>query len=637
MPVQVSYPGVYIEELPSGVRTIVGVSTSVAAMVGYLRRGPLNTPVQIFNFGDFQRVFGGLDGASELSYGVSQFFLNGGAIAWISRVASQSGTSPLATASITVASGVGGSSAPVLTIAASSAGTWGNSIQVTIDNDTSDPSTLFNITANAYTSSAGGLMAANTTTARNVTMDLTQPNNAPAVVANIADSIISLTSLNAAGTTTPPAPTGAVGTAALTDTIAQNLTNAQLTVAVALVAGQSGQSYIFTLPSIPNLAALAPIMQGVMQPQLPSAQVKLLASNVVSVALSDPLMAGAILTFSGGAAQPLGLTTSNVQAYTLNATAAAGAQSAATPGGDGLPPTAADLIGSPMARSGLSALDTVDLFNLLCLPDLAKMTASDGASVIAAAGAYCEQRRAFLIADVPQTVATLQAAQAWISQLGSSASTNAAAYFPQPMIPDPLAQNRLAARAASGTLAGLYAATDADRGVWKSPAGVDAALRGVMQLTYQMTDAENGTLNQLGLNCLRTLPIYGNVCWGARTLYGADQRASEWKYIAVRRIALFIEESLYRGLQWVVFEPNDEPLWSQIRLNVSAFLQDMFVKGAFAGQTPKQAYFVNCNSSTTSQADIDRGIVNIVVGFAPLKPAEFVILSLQQIAGQTAT
>ena len=130
------------------------------------------------------------------------------------------------------------------------------------------------------------------------------------------------------------------------------------------------------------------------------------------------------------------------------------------------------------------------------------------------------------------------------------------------------------------------------------------------------------------------MPVYGIVSWGARTLDGADQKASEWKYIPVRRLALFLEESLYRGTQWVVFEPNDEPLWAQIRLNVGAFMQNLFRQGAFQGTSPREAYLVKCDKETTTQNDINLGIVNIVVGFAPLKPAEFVILKITQLAGQ---
>jgi phage tail sheath protein FI len=149
-----------------------------------------------------------------------------------------------------------------------------------------------------------------------------------------------------------------------------------------------------------------------------------------------------------------------------------------------------------------------------------------------------------------------------------------------------------------------------------------------------MTDAENGLLNPLGINCLRTFPVYGRVVWGSRTLRGADAAADEYKYIPVKRTALYIEESLYRGLKWVVFEPNDEPLWAQIRLNVGAFMNNLFRQGAFQGKTPREAYFVKCDKESTTQNDINLGIVNIVVGFAPLKPAEFVIIKLQQMAGQ---
>ena len=183
-------------------------------------------------------------------------------------------------------------------------------------------------------------------------------------------------------------------------------------------------------------------------------------------------------------------------------------------------------------------------------------------------------------------------------------------------------------------MAGIFARTDTQRGVWKAPAGLDASLNGVPELSIPLTDAENGQLNPLGINCLRSFPVFGRVVWGSRTLRGADQLASEWKYIPVRRTALFIEETLYRGTQWVVFEPNDEPLWAQIRLNIGAFMQNLFRQGAFHGSSPREAYFVKCDKETTTQDDIDSGIVNIVVGFAPLKPAEFVIIKLQQIAGQ---
>jgi phage tail sheath protein FI len=216
-------------------------------------------------------------------------------------------------------------------------------------------------------------------------------------------------------------------------------------------------------------------------------------------------------------------------------------------------------------------------------------------------------------------------------------SNYAALFFPRLRQPNPLRDNQMEDFAPCGAVAGVMARTDADRGVWKAPAGIAANLIGVPQLSVPLTDAENGELNPLGINCLRTMPAAGRVIWGARTLEGDDRLASEWKYIPVRRTALFIEESLYRGLQWVVFEPNDEPLWAQIRLNVGAFMHNLFRQAAFQGQTPKDAYFVKCDKETTTQNDINLGVVNIVVGFAPLKPAEFVVIKLQQMAGQIQT
>jgi phage tail sheath protein FI len=172
--------------------------------------------------------------------------------------------------------------------------------------------------------------------------------------------------------------------------------------------------------------------------------------------------------------------------------------------------------------------------------------------------------------------------------------------------------------------------------VWKAPAGLDAGITGIQSLDVSLTDAENGMLNPLGVNCLRTFVPGGTVVWGARTRRGADQLADEYKYLSVRRLALFIEESLYRGTQWVVFEENAAPLWAQIRLNLTAFMQTLFRQGAFQGSSPREAYFVRCDGDTTTQDDINRGVVNIVVGFAPLKPAEFVVIQIQQIAGDVA-
>ena len=252
------------------------------------------------------------------------------------------------------------------------------------------------------------------------------------------------------------------------------------------------------------------------------------------------------------------------------------------------------------------------------------------------AASYCERRRAMLIVDPRSDWDAVSDATAGVANVGTS-SRNAALFFPRIRRPDPLFPDTVADFAPSGAVAGIFARTDARRGVWKAPAGQDATIVGAPELSMPLTDGDIGQLNPLGVNCLRVQPGAGRVVWGARTLQGNDRLASEWKYIPVRRTALFIEESLMRGTQWVVFEPNAEPLWAQIRLNVGAFMNQLFRQGAFAGTTPRDAYFVKCDAETTTQDDVNVGIVNIAVGFAPLKPAEFVVIRIQQLAGQAGS
>lgn len=287
-------------------------------------------------------------------------------------------------------------------------------------------------------------------------------------------------------------------------------------------------------------------------------------------------------------------------------------------------PTAEELIGSEADGTGMYALHSVDLFNLLLIPAATNPDAHN------AMVAYAVQRRAFAILDIPPSVATMAQAQAWIATAPKSA--NAAAYFPRLLFADLARPGQRRALPSSGALAGVYARTDAQRGVWKAPAGPEAGIRGTFGPETPMSDSENGALNPMGLNALRNFPMTGVVAWGARTLVGADNLASEWKYVPVRRTALMIEESLSRGLQWVVFERNDESLWARIRLNVGTFMHSLFRQGAFQGTTASQAYFVRCDTATTTAADIALGIVNSHVGFAPLKPAEFIVLRFSLVA-----
>jgi uncharacterized protein len=284
------------------------------------------------------------------------------------------------------------------------------------------------------------------------------------------------------------------------------------------------------------------------------------------------------------------------------------------------------------AGRGLWLLDQADLVNILCIPPLAPGAEVGRASWDAAIG-YATRRRAFVIVDPPAAWDTPAAAAAGVDQLVTRAA-NAALYFPRLSRSDPLAGNLLQTIAPCGAVAGVYARTDATRGVWKGPAGTEADLRGVSELATNLTDTQNQSLNSLAINALRSFPEQGHVVWGARTLAGTDGNTADWKYVPIRRLALYLEESIGRGTQWAVFEPNAEPLWAQLRASVGAFVQGLFRLGAFQGRTPTHAYFVKCDASTTTQDDIDQGVVNILVGFAPLKPAEFVVVRIQQRAGQ---
>jgi len=509
MPVTTSYPGVYIEEVPSGVRTIAGVSTSVAAFVGRALRGPVDEPVVLGSLDDFERWFGGLWIDSLLGYAVRGFFLNGGSEAIVVRV--KDGGTP---GTATIKHGD-------LELEAGSPGVWGDKLRLRIEH---------------------------------------LPDDATLYVLRLRDT----------------------GT------------------------GFEERFIVSTDPTSPRLldkllkrSALVRLTK--MPSGLPGAHADVVPP--VDPFRDDPsLPANRFVQATGGA--------------------------------NGAEPGETEL------TAGVEALRKLEgqIFNLLNVPPVSLDTpALDGTLTVALA--LCVEKRALLLLDAPAAWKSVTDAETGMRNfpLSGDDAKNAAIYFPWLRVPDPLQDGRLLAFPPAGTIAGVMARTDTQRGVWKAPAGQDASLNGVPELTVPLTNLENGRLNPLGLNCLRAFPVIGRVVWGARTLRGADRLASEWKYVPVRRLALFLEESLYQGTQWVVFEPNDEPLWAQIRLNVGAFLQGLFRQGAFQGRSPREAYFVKCDKDTTTQADINLGIVNIVVGFAPLKPAEFVILRIQQMAGQIET
>ncbi|MBI5040815.1 MAG: phage tail sheath family protein [Gammaproteobacteria bacterium] len=288
--------------------------------------------------------------------------------------------------------------------------------------------------------------------------------------------------------------------------------------------------------------------------------------------------------------------------------------------------SAVEVIGSADARSGLHALDGVDLFNILCLPCAVELPDADMQALYTAALDSCTARRAFLIIDIPATVATPTAMLDWLAQHATLRQRNAAVYFPRLTLQPRRLNKRMPTVAASGVIAGLYARIDATRGVWKAPAGKEADLRGIYGLACALKETDIDTFQAAGVNVLRNLESGMPVCWGARTLTNTDP---EWKYIPVRRLALHIETCLEHDLVWAVFELNGEQLWQKVRRVVENFLAQLFRQGALAGTLPDQAYFVRADRTTMTQDDIDHGRLNLLVGFAPLKPAEFVMVRIQ--------
>lgn len=615
MPAAVSYPGVYIEEIPSGVRTITGVATSITAFIGRASRGPTDRsgptdgptdrigPVAINSFGDFERVFGGLGVNYPMSYAVRDFFLNGGSNGVIARIYKPEDQNNDGKARLSV---------DTLKLVAASEGAWGKKLRASIDVDVSEEvktqlglsktDFLFNLTVRD--ANLGGT----TERFRNLSIK-PSPRRIDRV---LPESNLVRWDGDWAKNKPDDMPKTKVALDAQ-----KPLADAQKALADALKATPPVQADIDAANTALNTAKT--VLETAMK-DLDDAATK--AEKQLAAALK---------------------VSPKVPADIAAAEQALAAAETAMNGSDGLALDPAAYQGSKGDKTGIFALDKTDLFNLLCIaPDT-----RDGntlAPVYQAAMEYCRERRAMLIVDSPaewskNKTTAAATATGGLADLGLSgeAARNAALYFPRVVEADPLRDGQLDTFVPCGIIAGVMARTDTTRGVWKAPAGLDAAVNGVQALEVNLNDAENGFLNPLGINCLRFFPVSGRVVWGARTLRGADQLADEYKYVPVRRTALFLEESLYRGLQWVVFEPNDEPLWAQIRLNVGAFMQNLFRQGAFQGTTPREAYFVKCDKETTIQNDINLGIVNIIVGFAPLKPAEFVIVKIQQMAGQIAT
>ncbi len=533
MPVTPTYPGIYIQELPSTSHTITAAPTNIAVFIGYtnpLKTNPanFNKTVHIFGPADYQRQFGGpfrstafTDAAADfgdMAQAVNQFFINGGSEAYVVGLSPQN----LNIVGSTVAIG-----ALVFTAREITDETFAMTITVRPVNPMASPPT-----------------------------------------SEIADIVITYGPASGPGTVTETYRRVSLDH---TDTV----------------------NYIETRIGT--------------------------ADNPVS----------ALVTVQVGS--PPGSFSETTQTFPTSLSASRSAQIF----------DAADFTAVMQQDSDL---DKLAIFNLMVIPGVANTL------VMSTALAFCESKRAFLIMDPPLADSADGLDPRYPHRIEDTVAgpamahgQNAALYFPYLTSPDPLTG---AATNPAGqineippgpTVAGIFAATDVSRGVWKAPAGFQATTKNTTGVVERgrMTDQRQGVLNPIGVNCLRDFPNIGTAVFGARTTVTLTDE--QWRYVPVRRMALFLEQTLYANLKWVVFEPNADPLWAAIRMSINAFMLGLFRQGAFQGNTPSQAFKVSCDSQTTTQADIDNGIVNIVVAFAPLKPAEFVIITISQIAGQTQT
>jgi uncharacterized protein len=642
LPVQTTYPGVYIQEASSGVHTIVGVSTSVTAFVGAASQGPIDEPIRVFSFADYERTFGPrLDEASPMGHVVSQFFANGGSQAIVVRAAH----GDAAAASLTLQDD-GATDALVLT--ASGRGIWANrtgeiGMEVVIARDNvSNPNDLFRMTITYWTVDprTSQPVKGPEETYLNLSMSPSHPRY---VLAALASSQLVVPSLPSVALV--PGPSGtSTAAAAIPTSVTIGPTNNSLQVSVDF--GPSVAVALLPTPPPPyNRAAVLQAMTDALataglsgkvaasypnagQMQLTSASTGMDSSVVVTPGLSNDVsnLLGLGLVWGG--------TEVSGSAPRRPADVAASTpQGAFTGGSDGSPVTVDDIV--PTGGTGIFALDQLNFprFNILCLPGV---TATDEVEV-GEALSYCADQRAFLVVDSPTAAYASLPPSLGLAAYGA----HGALYYPRLQTTEPVPGGTKTLNIpACGAVAGVMARTDAARGVWKAPAGLQAgivSITGVVSPTGQppIDDNLSGLLNPAGINVIRTFPAAGTVIWGARTLNGDDSLSSEFKYIPIRRLTDYIASSLYLGTQFAVFEPNDPILWGQLRLAVGTFMRGLFRQGAFQqseARTESDSFFVICDATVNPQSEIDLGRVNVVVGFAPLKPAEFVVITITQIS-----
>jgi Bacteriophage tail sheath protein len=666
---QFKFPGVYTQELPSGVHAITGAPTSVALFVGPTKAGIDSRPIRVRSFADFERSFGGLSQNSALSYCVLHFFSNGGGEAFVLRVPA-SGAKAASSGFRRDDAGANLS----LALTALSSGNASNEIFVEFDSfglGANVDKKLFNLTISDR-------LTGRVERFSNLSTSSASARFAPTVVNDVAtgSTLVNMTLTGAAIDKQAPQATGTVYTIGVAPSAGAFAAAQKLKVNVefrdAAGAVDAGAAVSLELQAFANGEAkpasplelctrLTAALNAALRADAPSAA-KMEGMSIeggifeggtllrfriapVGTTVTPDRRADGRVTLAAPAAGTSLIATyglvekvSNPSRFQLGQ-AYAGSQLSGAPvaGIDG------DVSGQPASNDFKNAvmglMDPDPFFNILCLPDAVRPSAADPlvpqhanfASIFSEAALVCAKKFAFLIIDPPPNVQDVGAAEAWKSVGITFQSKHSAAYFPNIRVDDPLEPGAIRSHPPSGAIAGIFARTDGQAGIWQAPAGTEAVVSAAYGPSVVLSDDQQGILNPLGLNVIRKFPVYGTVCFGSRTIDGADAMNSEWKYIPVRRTASYILRSLSEGLRWAVHKPNGEALWSQLRVNTTAFMQGLFRQGAFKGVSSREAYFVACDASTTTPDDINAGVVNIVIGFAPLKPAEFVVISLRQI------
>lgn len=616
MPIQVTYPGVYIEELPSGSKTISGVATAVTAFVGRALRGPTDQdgPVTIFGFDDFVGTFGGLHKDYPMSYAVQDFFLNGGAKAVIVRIYKDNEDIE--------GNGAGDLVIDNLASAKSAAEKVADAAEEELYNPADKAATKDTVIA-AAKAMADTISGEPMATA------------AAAVVA----------AMEGAGDD-PEAIVKAGKEATKTVEGGEEIAPEEQLRFEAANPGDWGNFLKVSVDHINIDSSLDHLYEGLTHNDLFNLEVSYAPAGGLPVNERH-----INLTIADGydGERRLDRVLEN-ESILLRALKDPTTLKPIWPnkrpeptiykasgGDDGIGLDTLAYLGNQKKKTGFYALEKVDLFNIMCIPpdgrDPANAKTWDTPiDVYQSAAVYCQARRSMLIIDPPKAWSD-KAKTGKMADISLSATynfadagRNCAVYFPRVKRSNPMLKGAIEVFPACGMIAGVMSRTDINRGIWKAPAGTEAGLVGARGLELPVTDNENGLLNPQGINCIRTFPVIGTVAWGGRTLRGADQLSDDYKYINVRRLTLYIEESLFRGTQFAVFEPNAPELWSTLKSAADSFMASLAKQGAF------YSYEVVCDESTTTNRDINLGRVNLLVAFAPVKPAEFVVIQIQQQA-----